>query len=122
MVARCTNPKNSGYRDYGARGIKVCERWREFKNFISDMGVRPTGMSIERVDVDGNYEPGNCVWATSETQANNKRGLQKYLVDGEWLTATQLGRRWGISHKKAKERASGYESKIIGAEKGQNNG
>jgi hypothetical protein len=122
MVARCTNPKKSAYADYGARGIKVCERWREFENFIADMGARPPGTSIERLDVNGDYEPGNCVWATDETQANNKRGLRKYLVDGEWLTASQLGRRWGISQKQAKERASGYESKIIGAEKGQNNG
>jgi hypothetical protein len=117
MLARCTNPKHSAFSDYGARGILVCERWREFENFMSDMGARPDGMSIERVDVDGNYEPGNCVWATSETQANNKRGLRKYLIDGEWLTASQLGRRWGISARQAKEKAAGYETKIIGERK-----
>jgi hypothetical protein len=116
MIARCTNPKNAAYADYGARGITVCERWRQFENFIADMGPRPRGMSIERKDVNGNYEPSNCIWASDDTQANNKRGLRKYLVDGEWLTASQLGRRWGIDPRRAKERAAQYESKIIGEE------
>lgn len=74
MLNRCNNPRNSAYENYGGRGIKVCDRWNSFENFLSDMGEkREKGMSIERVDVNGNYEPRNCIWADPKTQARNTR-------------------------------------------------
>ncbi|QHJ80631.1 MAG: hypothetical protein [Bacteriophage sp.] len=74
MKQRCTNPKHPKFRHYGGRGIKVCERWQSYDNFISDMGPRPSlKHSVERKDNEGDYTPGNCVWATQTTQCNNRR-------------------------------------------------
>ncbi len=73
MKQRCLNPKHGRYKDWGGRGIKVCGRWLNFENFLSDMGVRPAGKTIDRIDNDGDYGLDNCKWSTSKEQSNNRR-------------------------------------------------
>lgn len=76
MLARCHRPTSAKFRDYGAKGVTVCERWRSsFENFFADMGARPPKHSIDRINVYGNYEPANCRWADAITQANNRRAV-----------------------------------------------
>lgn len=94
MKYRCSNPRAKDYPDYGGRGIKVCERWlNSFENFLADLGPRPTPQhSIERLDNDGNYEPGNCVWATKQEQNRNRRkiGMLARFTDEELLTEVRV--------------------------------
>lgn len=97
MKTRCLNPKDPGYAGYGARGITVCDRWLKFENFLADMGERPKGTTLDRYpDMGGNYEPGNCRWATMKEQQNNRRNnvVLEYL--GERLTISRWAERSGI--------------------------
>lgn len=96
MLQRCQSPTNPAYRHYGGRGITVCERWQTFENFYTDMGDPPDGMSIDRIDVNGNYEPSNCRWATPTEQSNNRRSNTYLTAFGKSQTIAQWSRETGI--------------------------
>jgi hypothetical protein len=98
MMKRCRSKTARHYKDYGGRGIKVCRRWLKFENFFSDMGFRPDGMSLDRIDNDGDYKPSNCRWANLEQQNNNRRSSSFINYDGHRLTVSQWARKIGIPH------------------------
>lgn len=103
---RCNNPNNKDYPNYGGRGIKVCERWNDFANFFEDMGVRPENMTIDRIDVNGDYEPNNCRWATSKEQGRNKRN-NHIMSNGK--TLAENCEKAGVDYKVASYRSlKGY--------------
>ena len=79
MKQRCQNPNHSRFKDWGARDIKVCERWQDFTNFLADMGEKPEGLTLDRINNDGDYEPGNCRWATWKEQRRNQREAKPYI-------------------------------------------
>lgn len=100
MIQRCSNPKHRDYPNYGARGIRVCDRWLQTPaNFITDMGPCPDGMSLDRKDSNGNYEPSNCRWATDNTQAQNKRATRTFRFRGEDVCLAEACRRAGVQHR-----------------------
>ncbi len=101
MKARCSNRGNTVYEFYGGRGIKVCERWvNSFENFLADMGSKPSPKnSIDRINSDGNYEPGNCKWSTDAEQNRNRRSNRNFTVDGETMCMTDWAKRLSIPYK-----------------------
>jgi hypothetical protein len=110
MVARCTVSTNASYPSYGGRGISVCPRWRQFENFLADMGDRPSGTTIDRVDNDGNYEPANCRWATREQQDSNKRATVRITFQGRTMTLAQWAKELGTSGTALRKRWAKYQT------------
>lgn len=98
MHRRCRNKTRADYKYYGGRGIIVCDRWGDFKNFLDDMGERPPGMTIDRIDTYGNYEPLNCRWITIQEQQNNRRSCVYIEHDGRTLNMKQWARELGITY------------------------
>jgi hypothetical protein len=100
MKARCYNTKGRLYKHWGGRGISVCPQWKEdFEQFHKDMGPKPTPKhSLDRIDVNGNYEPGNCRWATREEQDNNTTRSNKLIYNGETKTITEWAKAAGMSN------------------------
>lgn len=97
MIGRCTNPNDRGWKDYGGRGITICSRWKIFQNFLDDMGICPTGHSIERQDVNGNYEPSNCIWIPKKAQAANRRTTKLITICGTLAPRSHHCAKFGIA-------------------------
>jgi len=96
MFSRCNNLNDPAYVRYGKRGIKICDWWFSFENFLSDMGVRPKNLTLDRIDNDGNYEPGNCRWATAMEQAQNTSRNIKIEIDGKIKVLSEWTRVSGV--------------------------
>jgi hypothetical protein len=129
MIQRCSDPNIKSFKSYGGRGIQVCDRWLEFENFIADMGKPPTPKhSLERKDVNGNYEPDNCKWATHREQSNNKRdsiwctrnGVSKPVI--EWCrelhvpykrVITRIENGWGAEEALSVPKMSLKERQVL---------
>lgn len=97
ILNRTRNPALSYFHRYGGRGIRACDRWATFENFLEDMGEPPIGMTIERIDNDGHYEPGNCRWATRAEQARNRDANVYVDYEGERMCMAEAARRAGLS-------------------------
>ena len=96
MRHRCMRPAHPEYPRYGGRGISVCERWADFETFLTDMGEKPNGLSIDRINNDGNYEPSNCRWSTQHEQNENRRDTRKLFYQGRTLTICEWSKVTGI--------------------------
>lgn len=109
MVQRCSNPKHPRYAAWGGRGIRVCDEWKTFDGFFADMGLKPSPKhSIHRVDNDGNYEPGNCIWADAVEQGAALRSNRRITVDGKTLTFAQWERERGFPNGTIRHRVNQY--------------
>jgi hypothetical protein len=105
MHDRCFREKHPAYSRYGGRGITVCARWREFENFLADMGERPEGMTLDRFpNKDGDYEPGNCRWATAAQQGSNKDQAKNISIRGVEKPISVWAREFGIHAATFKKR------------------
>jgi hypothetical protein len=115
IIARCKNAKEKAYKNYGARGIRVCPEWREsFEQFIADVGQRPSpNHSLDRIDNNGDYEPGNCRWATDTEQQRNRRGNVRITAFGETVTLAEWSERTGIGGGTIRNRLrSGWDVEV----------
>jgi hypothetical protein len=106
MLNRCRNPNARAYPDYGGRGITVCDEWRDFDQFVADMGPRPVGMSLDRIDNDGNYTPSNCRWATRKEQQRNQRRAVFVTIEGTRYRAIELAEQAGVKTDTIVKRAA----------------
>lgn len=108
MHARCSNPNNKSFKNYGGRGISVCDNWKYFAVFIKDMGERPEGTTLERINNDGNYCKDNCIWATHRIQANNTRHCVYLEFNGITKTIAEWSRGLGLKPNTVGQRLREY--------------
>lgn len=105
MIGRCVSPGDPAFQSYGGRGISVCERWLRFDSFLADMGVRPPGMTLDRIDNNKGYSPENCRWASRKTQNNNtRRNIVVETGDGSRMTLKEFSERTGQNYGTVKSR------------------
>jgi hypothetical protein len=105
MRKRCLNPAHAQYLAYGGRGITICDRWNDFETFYADMGAKPSPKhSLDRIDNNGNYEPGNCRWATAKEQQNNKRDNLVVCAFGKKQTCSEWAREYGLNRAALSQR------------------
>jgi hypothetical protein len=104
MIQRCTNPKSEAWKNYGGRGITVCDRWRSFQNFKDDMPPRPKGASIERVKINEGYSPENCIWADRKAQNSNTRRSRWLTIHGKTMTMNQWAEKSRVPYSRLKHR------------------
>lgn len=108
MKDRCLQRAHASFSYYGGRGITVCSRWMKFTNFLKDMGERPSGTTLDRIDTNGNYEPSNCRWATRHQQDNNRRSNVIVEYRGERMTLTEACEKSGLTFNTAWNRLRHY--------------
>ena len=108
MRRRCRDESYHAYSRYGGKGVTVCERWHTFANFVEDMGPKPEGATLDRIDGSGNYEPGNCRWATRETQNRNRNNVKRYDYDGRSLTIPEWAEVMGLTQGQLHDRINRY--------------
>jgi hypothetical protein len=99
MIQRCTNPRANGYERYGGRGITVCRRWRRYENFLSDMGERPNGTTLDRIDGRKGYSPSNCRWATPSQQQQNLKNSRHVAIAGEKMTIRECASKYALAYQ-----------------------
>lgn len=104
MMTRCYNPNAKSWKDYGGRGVKVCDSWHYFENFLACMGERPAGMTLERNDSDGDYTPSNCRWATRAEQSRNTRRSMWVQFGGARMTQAEFAERVGLKQSTVSHR------------------
>lgn len=115
MIQRCTNPKNTHYARYGGRGIGVCARWLDFRNFVADMGERPDSTTLDRIDNDGDYSPENCRWATRKEQAYNRSTNVLHKIGEVTKTTTEWLNHFGINQSTFDQRVYVYRWPVLKA-------
>jgi len=108
MRQRCLNKTSTNYPNYGGRGISICQRWDEFENFLADMGDRPSGHSLERIDNNGPYAPDNCRWATKRDQQRNRRDVRPLTFQGRTMLMTDWAQAVGIKFNTIQARLDVY--------------
>lgn len=113
MLARCRNPKSRVYHHYGGRGIRVCERWTSFAAFLVDVGPKPKGTSLDRIDNDGDYEPSNVRWATGKQQHNNKRSNVPVVIAGRQQSLQAWADELGISRTTLSKHPAQYGATVL---------
>lgn len=99
MKHRCKNPKYGDFHRYGGRGITYCKEWESFENFLRDMGERPSGKTLDRINGDGNYEPANCRWATAVEQSRGRAIIRRYEYNGQMMLLTDIASLSGVTLK-----------------------